>query len=104
MNCFNGEKHLREAIKSVINQTYQNWEIIFWDNVSVDRSSKIIKSYDDLRIKYFLAKKNIPLGGARNKAIQKCNGDFIAFLDVDDLWFPEKLSLQIPLLKIIMLV
>ena len=99
MNCFNGEKHLREAIKSVINQTYQNWEIIFWDNVSVDRSSKIIKSYDDLRIKYFLAKKNIPLGGARNKAIQKCNGDFIAFLDVDDLWFPEKLSLQIPLFE-----
>ena len=45
MNCFNGEKYLREAIDSVIAQTYTNWEIIFWDNQSVDRSAEIFKSY-----------------------------------------------------------
>ncbi len=97
MNCYNGEKYIKESVYSVINQTYKNWEIIFWDNVSTDSSSKIIKSFDDSRIKYFCAKKNIPLGGARNKAIEKSNGKYIAFLDVDDFWFPEKLSLQIPL-------
>ena len=45
MNCYNGEKYLRESICSVINQTYKNWEIIFWDNQSTDRSRKILKSF-----------------------------------------------------------
>lgn len=99
MNCYNGEKYIKESVSSVVNQTYKNWEIIFWDNVSTDLSSKIIKSFDDPRIKYFCAKKKIPLGGARNKAIEKSNGKYIAFLDVDDFWFPEKLSLQIPLFE-----
>jgi glycosyltransferase involved in cell wall biosynthesis len=99
MNCYNGEKHLSEAVNSVINQVYNNWEIIFWDNVSTDSSAEIIKSYDDPRIKYYCAEKNIPLGGARNKAIEKSMGKYIAFLDVDDLWLPEKLLLQIPLFE-----
>ena len=50
MNCFNGEKYLREAIDSVLAQTYQNWELIFWDNQSTDSSAEIVKSYDDPRI------------------------------------------------------
>ena len=99
MNCYNGEKYLREAIESVINQTYTNWEIIFWDNVSTDKSSEIVKSYDDVRIKYFCADENTPLGSARNKAIEKSNGELIAFLDVDDLWLPKKLELQVPLFE-----
>lgn len=99
MNCYNGEKYLREAIDSVVDQTYQNWEIILWDNVSTDLSAEIVKSYDDSRIKYYCAEENIPLGGARNKAIEKSNGEFIAFLDVDDLWLPEKLALQVPLFE-----
>ena len=53
MNCYNGEKYLQEALDSVINQTYKNWEIIFWDNQSTDNSSFILKSYKDHRIKYF---------------------------------------------------
>ena len=52
MNCYNGEKYLKEAIRSVINQTYKNWEIIFWDNQSKDKSSQILKSFKDKRIKY----------------------------------------------------
>ena len=53
VNCFNGERFLAEALESVINQTYQNWELIFWDNQSVDNSSEIIKSYKHPNFNYF---------------------------------------------------
>ncbi len=97
MNCFNGEKYLREAIDSVLQQTYQNWEIIFWDNQSTDGSSEIFKSYDDPRFKYFYASTHTLLYEARNYAIKKANGEFLAFLDVDDWWCPEKIEMQLPL-------
>jgi glycosyltransferase involved in cell wall biosynthesis len=97
MNCYNGEKYLKEAIESVLAQTYQNWEIIFWDNQSEDLSSEIFKSYTDSRLKYFYAPKHAKLYEARNSAIEKAGGEFFAFLDVDDRWCPEKLSKQMPL-------
>ena len=97
MNCFNGEKYVREAIESVLTQTYQNWEIIFWDNQSTDRSAEIFKSYVDPRLKYYYAPKHTWLYEARNYAIEKAKGDFIAFLDVDDWWLASKLQKQIPL-------
>ena len=97
MNCYNGEKYLREALESVLAQTYQSWELIFWDNQSKDQSMKIFNSYDDERLKYFYASKHTRLYEARNYAIQKASGEFIAFLDVDDWWKPEKLKKQIPL-------
>ena len=97
MNCYNGEKYLREAIASVRVQTYQNWEIIFWDNQSTDRSAEIFRSYDDPRLKYFYAPTHSFLYEARNYAIDKASGKFIAFLDVDDWWRADKLALQIPL-------
>ena len=56
INCYNGEKYLKEAILSIKAQTYKNWELIFWDNRSHDNSRKIVKSFNDIRIKYFLAK------------------------------------------------
>nr|MCH9813328.1 glycosyltransferase [Campylobacterota bacterium] len=68
INCYNSDTYLKEAIESVFNQTYQNWEIIFWDNQSTDRSAEIIKSYNDNRIKYFYAPVHTPLGEARNLA------------------------------------
>lgn len=98
MNCYNGEKYLHEAIDSVYAQTYANWEIIFWDNASTDNSAKIAKSYDS-KLQYFCGEHTIPLGDARNKAIKKSSGKYIGFLDCDDLWMPEKLMKQIPLLK-----
>ena len=55
INCFNGEKYLLEALDSVITQTYNNWEIIFWDNQSTDKSAEIFKSYKDSRLKYYYA-------------------------------------------------
>ncbi len=94
MNCFNGENFLKDSIESIKNQTYQNWEIIFWDNKSKDKSAKIFKSYDDKRFKYFDADKHTALYEARNLAIEKSNGDFIAFLDVDDMWSKDKLEMQ----------
>ncbi len=98
MNCYNGEKYLKEAIDSVYAQSYKNWEIIFWDNASTDTSAEIAKSYNS-QLRYFKGNTTITLGAARNKALKKCNGKYIAFLDVDDLWLTEKLSLQVPLFE-----
>jgi glycosyltransferase involved in cell wall biosynthesis len=97
MNCYNGEKYIREAVDSVIAQSYTNWEIIFWDNQSVDASASIVKSYSDSRIKYYYAPSHTLLYEARNYAFAKTSGEFIAFLDVDDMWMPSKLERQIPL-------
>ena len=96
MNCSNSSQYLREAIDSVYSQTYANWEIIFWDNASTDGSAVIATSYDS-RLKYFHGEKTINLGAARNKAIEQACGEFIAFLDCDDIWLPSKLEKQIPL-------
>lgn len=98
INCLNGEKYLESAIDSAYRQTYKNWEIIFWDNASTDNSSKIAKSYDD-RLKYYRGEEILPLGAARNEAVKRAKGEFIAFLDSDDLWKKNKLYKQIPLFK-----
>ncbi len=98
INCFNGEKYLRQAIDSVISQTYNNWEIIFYDNQSTDKSAEIFRGYKDNRLKYYLSKFHVDvLYKARNFALEKAKGDFFAFLDVDDWWDPRKLEKQIPL-------
>jgi len=97
MNCYNGEKYIREAIDSVISQTYQNWEIIFWDNQSTDRSAEIVKGYNEPRIRYVYAQKHTLLYEARNYAIVESSGEYIAFLDVDDRWVEEKLENQVKL-------
>lgn len=99
INCFNGEEYLREAIDSIYSQTYKNWEIIFWDNASTDSSASIAKSYDS-RLNYFFGKSLIPLYEARNLALEKCQGEAIAFLDCDDIWKPNKLYEQVVLLNI----
>ncbi len=98
MNCYNSSTYLREAIDSVYAQTYRDWEIIFWDNASTDNSAQIAKSYDE-KLRYFHAEKTVPLGHARNLAIEKACGEFIAFLDCDDVWMPEKLEKQVDFLE-----
>ena len=94
MNCYNGEKYLREALDSIIDQTYKNWELIFWDNQSTDNSANIVLSYNDHRIKYFYSKTHTLLYEARNLAIEKSQGGYLAFLDVDDYWNSTKLEKQ----------
>ncbi|MCT4638575.1 MAG: glycosyltransferase [Bacteroidales bacterium] len=95
MNCYNGEKYLKEAVYSVVNQTYKNWEVVFFDNASDDDSVNIVKSINDERINVFVNNNNVPLGEARNIAISKAKGEYITFLDVDDIWFPNKLESQV---------
>ena len=99
MNCFNGEKYLKKSLESILDQTYQNWELIFWDNQSSDNSKEIYKSYEDPRFKYFFSDKHTNLHEARNLALDKAKGDFIAFLDTDDWWLSNKLEKQIPFFK-----
>lgn len=99
INCYNGETYLHESIKSVLAQTYQNWEIIFWDNRSEDKSAEIFKSYNDKRFKYFFADEHTSLYKARNLAIKKSKGELIAFIDTDDLWVKNKLELQVSLFE-----
>ena len=94
INCFNSETYLQEAIDSIYAQTYNNWEIIFWDNGSTDNSSSIANSYDE-RLKYFFEDKTVPLGEARNLALEKAKGAYVSFLDCDDLYLPEKISIQL---------
>ncbi len=95
MNCHNGEKFLKESLRSIIFQTYKNWELIFFDNNSSDNSIKIVKNLNDKRIKILKNKKYLTLYNARNLAIKKTKGTYIAFLDVDDTWEKSKLKTQI---------
>ena len=94
MNCLNCSKYLRDAIDSVYGQTYKDWEIIFWDSGSTDNSPQIARSYGD-RLRYFRGEISDPLYAARNKALKRASGKYIAFLDCDDKWLPDKLQLQI---------
>lgn len=94
INCLNGEKYLRAAIDSVYSQTYKNWDIIFWDNASIDSTAEIAKSYDS-RLKYYCAKSTSDLGIARVKASEQATGELLAFLDCDDVWHEKKLTTQV---------
>ena len=98
LNCYNSDRFLQESIDSVYSQTYSNWEIIFWDNASTDNSANIAKSYDE-RVKYYLAPETTPLGEARNFALEKAGGEYIAFLDCDDIYLPRKLEQQVSLMQ-----
>ena len=95
INCHNGEKYLKDCINSIIHQTYKNWEIIFFDNNSTDTSHKILREYNDKRIKYHKSKKTFSLYKARNLAVKLCRGELVTFLDVDDWWIKKKLKTQI---------
>jgi glycosyltransferase involved in cell wall biosynthesis len=95
MNCHNGEIFLKESINSVINQSYKNWELIFWDNFSNDRSKEVLLKFSDNRIKYYHAEKFTSLYEARNLAIKKASGEFISFLDTDDWWSSTRIEKQV---------
>lgn len=94
MNCHNGEEYLSLALESILNQTYSNWELIFFDNKSSDNSVNIIEGKDS-RIKICKSDSFISLYEARNEAIRFCNGNAITFLDTDDTWIENKLELQV---------
>tara|TARA_B100000787_G_scaffold168654_1_gene157831 strand:- start:1914 stop:2810 length:897 start_codon:yes stop_codon:yes gene_type:complete len=99
MTCHNGETFLKNALESIINQTYSNWELIFYDNCSTDSSEAILNKYNDTRVKYFKSENLVNLGIIRNLAFKKCQGEFVCFLDVDDYWSKLKLQKQIEKFK-----
>lgn len=95
MPAYNCEQFIGESINSVLNQTYQNWELIVVDDCSTDNTEKIVKEYKDKRIKLFSNEKNMGVAYSRNKGIKLSKADYIAFLDSDDIWDTEKLKMQI---------
>lgn len=99
MPSYNTGNYIAQSIQSVIDQTYQNWELIIVDDHSEDNSIDIVRGFRDKRIRLFRAKRNCGAANCRNKALQEAQGRWIAFLDSDDLWHPEKLSRQISFMK-----
>lgn len=95
MPAYNAEKYIAESIRSVIKQTYQNWELIVADDCSTDDTAEIVNSFSDVRIHYYKCDKNSGVAQTRNFGISKAAGEWIAFLDSDDLWEPTKLEKQI---------
>jgi glycosyltransferase involved in cell wall biosynthesis len=89
---FNGERYIREALDSIFAQTYRPLEIIVADDGSTDRTSEIVATFKDTVL--YLKQNNAGPATARNLGIRAASGDFIAFLDADDLWHREKLERQ----------
>ena len=99
MTFFNEEKFIQRSLKSLINQSFRNWEAIVIDDCSTDNSADIIKKFKDQRIKYFKLQQHKGRTSALNFGLQKCKGRFISILDADDFYFKNKLKKQIKLLK-----
>ena len=95
MNCHNGAQYLAEAIDSVYEQTFQDFEIIFYDNASTDNSLEIAAGYDERMIVVRNEGTIKTLGAARKEAVTRATGEWIAFLDTDDVWLPKKLVTQL---------
>lgn len=94
---YNCEKFVKDTIESVLNQTYNNWELLMVDDCSPDNSAQVIKKYakENPKIKYIKLEKNSGAAVARNMALHESKGRFIAYLDADDLWKKEKLEKQV---------
>ncbi len=88
---YNGERYLAEAIESVLSQSYQSFELIVIDDGSTDRSREIAQSFPLIK---YVFQANRGVAAARNRGIEISRGEFLTFLDADDLWLPEKLALQ----------
>ncbi|MGN8646375.1 glycosyltransferase family 2 protein [Gracilibacillus sp. HCP3S3_G5_1] len=98
---YNSETYIRETIESVQKQTYPNWEMVIVDDGSTDQTTSIIEAYqkEDDRIRLICLEKNQGAAVARNTAIEHAQGRYIAFLDSDDQWLPEKLERQLAFMK-----
>lgn len=99
MPAYNAGEFIRESINSVLAQTYDDWRLYIVDDASTDETAAIIKQIKDDRVEYTLLEYNAGVANARNIAIEKAQGNYIAFLDSDDLWEKDKLERQIGLLE-----
>jgi len=94
--CYNSERYLRETLESIVNQTYRNWELVIINDGSTDSTETVVKEYADrgFPIVYYY-QQNQGLGYSRNEALKRSRGKYIAFIDHDDIWLPEKLERQV---------
>jgi len=99
MPSYNTGRYIKESIDSVLAQTYKNWELIIVDDCSKDDTDEVIASFKDERIKYLKNEKNSGAAVSRNRGLCEAKGKWIAFLDSDDIWEPEKLELQLEFMK-----
>lgn len=99
MPSYNTGNLIADSIKSVLSQTYHNWELIVVDDCSSDDTDEVVSLFADERIKYIKNDKNSGAAVSRNRALKEAKGKWVAFLDSDDLWFPEKLEKQINFMK-----
>ena len=99
MPTYNCAKFIGETIKSVIAQTYSNFELIIVDDCSKDNTKDVVNSFDDERIKYYKLEKNSGAAVARTTAMNMAKGKYMAFLDSDDLWMENKLEHQLKFMK-----
>jgi len=99
MPTYNCGRFIRESIDSVLAQTYTHWELIVVDDCSTDDTKSIVCTYKDSRIQYLCNEHNQGAAMTRNKALREAKGQYIAFLDSDDLWTPTKLEKQINFMK-----
>ena len=100
MPSWNTAKFIGKSIQCVVDQTYTNWELLIVDDCSTDDTDDVVKPFlDDGRIKYFKNEKNCGAALTRNRALREAQGEWIAFLDSDDLWMPEKLEKQIEFME-----
>lgn len=95
---YNGEKTIKETIESVLNQTFRDFELIIINDGSQDATLEIIQAINDERIQVF-SYQNSGVSASRNRALTKAKGEFISFIDADDLWTPNKLELQLKALQ-----
>jgi len=99
MSVYNGEKYLREAIESILNQTFKDFEFLIINDGSTDRTAEILQSYDDPRIKIINNEKNIGLTKSLNKGLKMARGEYIARMDADDISMPERLEKEVDFLE-----
>lgn len=99
MPSYNTASFIEETIQSVLNQTYTNWKLIIVDDCSTDNTNEVVDTIKDCRIHYLKNEKNSGAAISRNKALREAKGQWIAYLDSDDLWMPEKLEKQIKFME-----
>ncbi len=101
MPCYNAEKYISDAVESILNQTYTNWELLIIDDGSTDHSLEIVQRFaeKDRRIRYFSNPQNKGVAAARNLGIEKSRGVYLAFLDADDISKPERLKKEVSFLN-----
>ena len=97
MPCYNSEKYIAEAIRSVVAQTYSNWELLIFDDGSTDHTAEIALAFeaDDPRIFFYRNQYNLGVARTRNQGIEIARGEWIALIDSDDIWHQEKLQKQL---------